>query len=55
MTVRHRRAVVARLLILAGLLLAGIWYLYRHYIAVAPAPPPRVTHVGCILSPTPDS
>lgn len=52
MTVRHRRAVTARLLILIGLLLAGIWYLYRHYIAVAPAPPPRVTHVSRAVSPS---
>jgi hypothetical protein len=52
MTVRHRRAVTARLIIVTVLLVAGIWYLYQRYIAVAPAPPPRVIHSGFLLCPT---
>jgi hypothetical protein len=52
MTVRHKRAVTARLLIAIVLLLAGIWYLYQHYIAVAPAPAP-VTHSGSVFPNSP--
>ncbi len=41
---RQRRASALRLAVIIGLLLLCIWLLYRVFIAVPPAPPPRVTY-----------
>jgi len=43
MKLRRRKADAARLLILIIGLLICIWLLYRLFLGLPPAPPPRVT------------
>jgi len=52
MSMRPAKPVAARLIIVTCLLLAVIWLLYQHFIAIAPAPPPTVTHSGAVVSRT---
>ena len=43
MTARRQKASAARLVILILVLLLCIWLLYRVFLGLPPAPPPRVT------------